>query len=67
MHHVISSNLAAVGYDPRNRELFIRFHNGGLYAYFDVPESEYHGLVSAISKGGYHYRNIRNRYRYRRL
>lgn len=34
---VVSSNLAAVGYDPAERTLYVAFKSGALYAYDDVP------------------------------
>ncbi|MBI5374534.1 MAG: KTSC domain-containing protein [Candidatus Schekmanbacteria bacterium] len=66
---VSSSNLASVGYDPVNFILEIEFHNGGIYQYFNVPESEFNGLMGAeshgkyfdgyIKKGGYSFKKIR--------
>ena len=57
--HVSSSNLKSVGYDSSSQILEIEFLHGGIYQYFDVPESEYHGLMSASSKGQYFDRNIK--------
>jgi hypothetical protein len=54
---VISSNLESVGYE--NRILEIRFHSGGTYQYFDVPEHLYHGLMNAPSKGAYFDQHIK--------
>ena len=65
MTPVVSSNLQSVGYEAGT--LYIRFHSGGLYAYFKVPTSEYYGLMSASSHGQYFHANIRNRYRYQRI
>lgn len=66
---VSSSNLASVGYDPKNMILEIEFHNGGIYQYLNIPESVYNGLMSAdshgkyfdtyIKKGGYSFKKIR--------
>ena len=66
---VSSSNLASVGYDPENMILEIEFQLGGVYQYFNVPESGYNRLMKAdshgkyfdahIKKGGYRYRKIR--------
>lgn len=64
---VRSSNLAAVGFDPLTSTLYIRFRKTGLYEYFNVPESIYHGLMDAPSKGHYHATHIRGRYRYKHL
>ena len=67
--HVSSSNLKSVGYDPETQTLEIEFLNGGLYKYFNVPESIYNGLMSAsshgsyfdqyVKKGGYTYKKLR--------
>ena len=62
---VASSNLSAVGYEGST--LYIRFHSGAVYEYYDVPSSVYNGLMSASSKGTYHADFIKNRYRYRRV
>ncbi len=64
---VSSQNLAAVGYNADSKTLFIKFHKGGTYAYDNVPESVYRGLMSASSKGKYHKAYIKNSYHYRPL
>jgi len=66
---VSSSSLTSVGYDIENMILEIEFHSGGIYQYFNVPESKYDGLMSAdshgkyfdahIKKGGYRFEKIR--------
>jgi hypothetical protein len=33
-----------IGYDPENMILEIEFQHGGVYQYFNVPESGYNGL-----------------------
>lgn len=50
---VASSNLRSVAYAADFRRLFVQFKNGGVYAYEDVPEALYMGLLSAPSKGKY--------------
>ena len=64
---VESSNLSSVGYEASTFTLFIKFHHGGVFVYFDVPSSVYNGLMNAGSKGHYHAVNIRNVYRHRKL
>lgn len=64
---VCSSNVAAVGYDSRSAELFVRFNSGALYAYYGVPWSVYDGLMSAPSKGEFIHDCVRNIYAYQRL
>lgn len=56
---VESSNLASVGYDANSNTLEIAFNNGGVYQYFNVPESVYDGLMNASSHGQYFDRNIK--------
>jgi hypothetical protein len=64
---VVSSNLRSVGYDPSSAVLEIEFGGGGVYQYFDVPESVYLGLMNAASKGGYLQKHVKGHYRYKRV
>lgn len=54
-----SSTIDAVGYDSAVRELTIRFHSGGTYRFFDVPEDKHQGLMTADSPGRYFHCHIR--------
>jgi hypothetical protein len=63
---VQSSNIAAVDYDGWGT-LVIAFHNGGVYAYFHVPNSEFAGLMRASSHGKYFHAHIKGRYSYRKI
>jgi hypothetical protein len=63
--NVSSSNLSSVGFE--NGILEIQFHNDKIYQYFDVPESKYHDLITASSKGTFFSRYIKNVYRCRKL
>ena len=65
MISVSSSDIASIGYE--NGTLHIRFHSGGLYAYFDVPESVYVDLMAAASHGRYFHAHIKNRYHFAKL
>lgn len=67
MQYVESSNLRAVGYDQNNAILEIEFRDGSAYEYYDVPQYEYDGLMSADSKGKYAYANIYKRYRQQKI
>lgn len=64
---VNSSNLSAVAYDAATSTLYIRFNSSGAYAYYNVPQNVYNGLMSAGSHGEYHAAFIKNNYRYKRL
>jgi len=63
-----SSNLDEGLYDFEERELYLSFLRGegqsSLYAYVDVPQSEWAALTAAASTGSYHYANIRLEYPY---
>jgi hypothetical protein len=60
---VQSSNILSVGYDAGAGTLEVEFTSGSVYQYFDVPESEYEGLMNAGSKGRYFNRDIKDCYR----
>lgn len=56
---VESSNLEAIGYDPASRTLAVKFKNGTLYHYADVPASVWEGLQGASSAGRFYSAMIR--------
>ena len=65
---VESSSIAAVGYDPDSRRLYLRFvGSGNAYLYYDVPPSTFDELMNAESKGGFVNSMIKGSYDYRRL
>lgn len=64
---VNSSNLSSVGYDSTSKTLEVEFHHGGIYQYFNVPESVYRALLNADSAGGYLARNVKGTYQYSRI
>jgi hypothetical protein len=66
MTAVQSSDLAAVDYDWSST-LTIEFHSGGVYEYYNVPHSEYAGLMNASSHGKYFHAYIKNRYACQRI
>ena len=61
MIRVNSSAIRSVGY--HGYTLTVEFCTGRVYDHPGVPESVYHGLMSASSKGSYYSRYIRGRYR----
>jgi hypothetical protein len=67
MHRVPveSSSIESVGYEKNVLE--VRFRNGGLYQYFDVPEETLVLLMRAGSKGAFFNQSIRGRYASRKL
>lgn len=64
---VISSNLAAVGYDPPQQMLEVEFLRGAVYLYHHVLAAVYHGLMAAGSHGTYFNAYIRDHYYYVRI
>ena len=60
MISVSSSDIDSIGYESGT--LHIRFNSGGLYAYYNVPQSVYQGLMSAGSHGSYFHANIKGRF-----
>ena len=60
MQSVISSNLAAAGWE--NNVLRIAFLQGGIYDYYEVPKRIYEALLLAGCKGRYFIYNIKNHY-----
>lgn len=66
LHHVSSSNIAAVGYDSESQHVHVQFLNGSTYIYKGVPEHEYENLRTAPSVGAYLNRNFKNVYPYER-
>jgi len=50
---VDSSMISAFRYDESAKALEVRFHNTGVYRYFDVPAEVVDGLRQAPSKGSY--------------
>jgi hypothetical protein len=51
MHPVVSSNIAAAGYDKDTKTLQITFKNGMTYSYSDVPLAMYEGIFTSDSAG----------------
>lgn len=67
MEPVDSEAIAAMGYDPPSRTLYLRFRSGGLYAYVDVAPEVFDGLRAAESKGRFFHERIDGPYRFERL
>lgn len=65
---VDSSNLKSVGYNETSHTLEVEFHHGGIYQYYNVPESVYLGLMKASSHGTYFDQEIKKGgYRYKKV
>jgi hypothetical protein len=64
---VQSSNIRAVGHDPRSNTLEVEFHDGGIYQYAGVPANEYAALVSSQSVGSHFHKHIKDNYKSTRV
>jgi len=51
MHPVESSAVARIGYDAEAKEAYVKYLDGGLYAYEGVPADVFEQLANADSKG----------------
>ncbi len=64
---VSSSNIASIGYNVENQEVYVQFLNGSIYVYKGVPQHEFENLRDAPSLGSYLHRNYKNVYPYERI
>jgi hypothetical protein len=65
---VRSSNISSIGYDPQKKTLEVRFRDGAVYQYFDVPAYLHSELMNASSHGKFLHRYIINgNFAYRKL
>jgi len=64
---VSSSNLSSVGYDAQSSVLEIGFRNGGVYQYYNVPETVHLSLMAAPSKGRYFDKAVKDFYACRKI
>lgn len=51
MVKVESSMVRSIGYDARNNRMRVKFTDGSLYSYANVPEKVYNKLLDAESIG----------------
>lgn len=64
---VESSNIRAIGYDENLSRLGIKFKDGTVYEYDDVPQYIFEDFRNADSKGKYGHRNIYKTYNGRKI
>ncbi|HUZ30878.1 MAG TPA: helicase HerA-like domain-containing protein [Xanthobacteraceae bacterium] len=64
---VASSTILSIGYEASSETLEIEFKNGGIYQYYNVPQTIYQQLMDATSKGQFHNAYIRNAFPYSRV
>jgi len=64
--NVTSSSVERIAYDAPSMTLSVEFKHGGVYQYFDVPETIFNELLQASSIGQYLAQHIKPAYRYAR-
>ncbi len=62
---VSSSNIRSVGFD--NGTLEIEFNRGGIYQYYNVPETIYQSLIAAQSVGKYFQAHIKDVFQFSKI
>ena len=67
MQRVESSNIESVGYDPETQQLQVRFTNGSLYQYDDVPAEVHQDLMGSDSIGTQLHQAVKGTYPHTRL
>lgn len=60
-----SSNVSKIAYEDGS--LYVEFHHGGTYQYFDVPQHIFDEFSSAASKGQFLAHQIKGHFRYSRV
>ena len=63
-YSVSSSRISSVGWE--NNTLEVEFHNGAVYQYYDVTQSEYDNFMNAPSLG-HELSVLDKRHRYKRI
>ena len=64
---VSSSNVAEYGYDFEESVLYVKFLNGYIYWYSEVPPEVWDAFLYAPSKGKFVHYDLKNVYPYGRL
>jgi hypothetical protein len=59
-----SKKFHRIGYDEKNRNLFVSFRNSDTYDYYDVPPEIYERLKSSKNMDLHFERNIKGKFRY---
>lgn len=60
---VTSSNIAAIGYDPRTKRMAVNFKGGGTHVYHEVGQEHFDALEGAESVGKHFHSHIRNKFK----
>ena len=64
---VVSSNIESIGYNEGTQILRVKFLNGAIYEYKNIPLIEFEQLKNTSSVGSYLNRNIARNYPYEKV
>ena len=59
---VASSTILSAGYESASETLEVEFKSGGLYQYYNVPESVYLDFMASDSKGKFLHVYVKSSY-----
>ncbi len=62
-----SKMFTSVAYDGEKQVLYLRFHSGDVYRYFEFPTAQYQVFLDAESRGRFFLAHIRDHFRYERI
>lgn len=62
-----SKMFSSAAYGAEKSILYLRFHSGDVYRYFEFPGERYQELLTADSHGRYFLAHIKGQFRYERL
>lgn len=62
-----SKMFFSTAYDASQRILYLRFHSGDVYRYFQFSQDDYQNFLAAESQGRYFLSHIRDHFPYERL
>lgn len=63
---VESSTIKSVAYHPTTRKMEVKFKNGTVYSYDNVPAHKHEGLMNADSPGNYLHKHINGQHEHKR-
>jgi hypothetical protein len=64
---VASTVFASAAYRREARQLYVSFHSGAIYRYFDCPAEVYEDFIAAESKGRYFAACVRGKFCHQRV
>jgi hypothetical protein len=60
---VVSTVFTSAAYDEATRQLYLKFHSGKVYRYFECPAHQYDEFLAAESLGKYFHTHILGQFR----